>query len=140
MTHLAYAPTGSTQRVPRPRHFLMTPPRHFAVEYAINPWMHPGIEVDRDLALRQWQTLADTYRSLGHRVDVLDPVLGAVDLRPGAAPTSSDPLVMSSTAATVTAGTARSSTSSGAGSGCSSRRSDATAARVRSSSDSSRRR
>ncbi len=80
MTNLAYAPTGSTQRVPRPRHFLMTPPRHFAVEYAINPWMHPGIEVDRDLALRQWQTLADTYRRLGHRVDLLDPVAGLPDM------------------------------------------------------------
>jgi N-dimethylarginine dimethylaminohydrolase len=80
MTNLAYAPTGSTQRVPRTRHFLMTPPRHFAVEYAINPWMHPGVEVDRDLALRQWQTLADTYRRLGHRVDVLDPVAGLPDM------------------------------------------------------------
>lgn len=80
MTHLAYAPTGSTQRVPRPRHFLMTPPRHFAVEYAINPWMHPGVEVDRDLALRQWQTLGDTYRRLGHRVDVLEPVPGLPDM------------------------------------------------------------
>lgn len=80
MTNLAYAPTGRARRVPRARHFLMTPPRHFAVEYAINPWMHPGADVDRDLALRQWQTLADTYRRLGHRVDVLEPVPGLPDM------------------------------------------------------------
>lgn len=80
MTNLAYAPAASTRRTPRTRHFLMTPPRHFAVEYAINPWMHPGVEVDRDLALRQWQTLVDTYRRLGHRVDVLDPVDGLPDM------------------------------------------------------------
>lgn len=80
MTDLAYAPTGHAPRTPRARHFLMTPPRHFAVEYAINPWMHPGVDVDRDLALRQWQILADTYRSLGHRVDVLDPVPGLPDM------------------------------------------------------------
>ena len=80
MTDLAYAPAGSTQRRPRPRHYLMTPPRHFAVEYAINPWMHPGVEVDRELALRQWQGLVDTYRRLGHRVDLLDPVEGLPDM------------------------------------------------------------
>ncbi|HYI53396.1 MAG TPA: arginine deiminase family protein [Microlunatus sp.] len=80
MTNLAYAPADSTQRRPRPRHYLMTPPRHFAVEYVINPWMHPGADVDRDLALRQWQGLVDTYRRLGHRVDVVDPVEGLPDM------------------------------------------------------------
>jgi N-dimethylarginine dimethylaminohydrolase len=80
MTNLAYAASTTAQRRSRPRHYLMTPPRHFAVEYAINPWMHPEVEVDVDLALRQWQRLVDTYRSLGHRVDLLDPVEGLPDL------------------------------------------------------------
>ena len=52
MTDLAYAPAGSTQRRPRPRRYLMTPPRHFAVEYAINPWMHPSVAVDADARAR----------------------------------------------------------------------------------------
>jgi len=80
MTNLAYAAATTVERSPRPRHYLMTPPRHFAVEYAINPWMHPGVEVDVDLALRQWQSLVDTYRSLGHRVDLVDPVDGLPDM------------------------------------------------------------
>jgi N-dimethylarginine dimethylaminohydrolase len=80
MTNLAYAATTTAERSPRPRHYLMTPPRHFAVEYAINPWMHPGVAVDVDLALRQWQSLVDGYRSLGHRVDLLDPVEGLPDM------------------------------------------------------------
>jgi ornithine--oxo-acid transaminase len=80
MTNLAYAATTTAECRPRPRHYLMTPPRHFTVEYAINPWMHPEVGVDVDLALRQWQGLVDAYRSLGHRVDLLDPVEGLPDL------------------------------------------------------------
>jgi N-dimethylarginine dimethylaminohydrolase len=55
-------------RRPAPRRFLMCPPEHFAVEYAINPWMDPQAPVDRDLALAQWRGLVDTYRALGHEV------------------------------------------------------------------------
>ena len=29
-------------RTATPRHYLMCPPTHFAVDYAINPWMQPG--------------------------------------------------------------------------------------------------
>lgn len=80
MTDLAYTAPRVVERRPRPRRYLMTPPRHFAVEYAINPWMHPGVTVDVDLALQQWRQLADTYRRLGHRVDQLDPVAGLPDM------------------------------------------------------------
>ncbi|MBM0260664.1 amidinotransferase, partial [Micromonospora sp. 4G55] len=31
--------TVNQQRVPRKRTYLMCSPEHFAVEYAINPWM-----------------------------------------------------------------------------------------------------
>jgi N-dimethylarginine dimethylaminohydrolase len=58
----------------------MCPPVHFAVEYAINPWMHPGVPVDRGLALAQWDALRRTYLDLGHRVDLLDPVPGLPDM------------------------------------------------------------
>lgn len=80
MTNLAYVAFPTAERIWRPRHYLMTPPRHFEVAYAINPWMHPGEAVDAARALRQWQGLVDTYRSLGHRVDVLDPVEGLPDM------------------------------------------------------------
>jgi N-dimethylarginine dimethylaminohydrolase len=67
-------------RTATPRHYLMCPPTHFAVEYAINPWMSPGTAVDRDLALAQWDALRRTYLDLGHRVDLLTPVPGLPDM------------------------------------------------------------
>ncbi len=58
----------------------MTAPRHFAVEYAINPWMDTSVPVDVDLALRQWETLRATYIDLGHTVDLVDAVAGLPDM------------------------------------------------------------
>ncbi|MBW0103270.1 amidinotransferase [Pseudonocardia sp. KRD-291] len=58
----------------------MCRPEYFAVEYVINPWMHPDVPVDRDLAIRQWESLRATYLRLGHRVDLLDPVPGLPDM------------------------------------------------------------
>ncbi len=68
------------QRVARPRHYLMCPPTHFAVTYAINPWMDPDTGVDVELALLQWTSLADAYRMLGHHVDTITPVEGLPDM------------------------------------------------------------
>jgi N-dimethylarginine dimethylaminohydrolase len=67
-------------RTPTPRHYLMCPPTYFTVEYAINPWMHPGIDVDRHRALAQWNALRRTYLDLGHRVDLLAPMPGLPDM------------------------------------------------------------
>lgn len=64
----------------RPHHFLMCPPTHFAVEYAINPWMDPSVPVDRDRALNQWRRLRDLYRTLGHRVSEIAPIEGLPDM------------------------------------------------------------
>jgi N-dimethylarginine dimethylaminohydrolase len=58
----------------------MCPPTYFTVEYAINPWMHPGIDVDRHRALAQWNALRRTYLDLGHRVDLLAPMPGLPDM------------------------------------------------------------
>jgi N-dimethylarginine dimethylaminohydrolase len=58
----------------------MCPPRYFAVTYAINPWMDPGVPVDAELALRQWTALAAVYTDLGHHVDVIDPQPGLPDM------------------------------------------------------------
>ncbi|KID32419.1 N-dimethylarginine dimethylaminohydrolase [Prauserella sp. Am3] len=67
-------------RIPTPRHYLMCPPRHFAVEYSINPWMDPSRPVDVELAMRQWTTLRDLYRELGHTVDEVPPQPGLPDM------------------------------------------------------------
>ena len=52
--------------------YLMCPPDHFTVQYAINPWMASGEPVDTARAMRQWQRLRDTYRALGHTVQFID--------------------------------------------------------------------
>jgi N-dimethylarginine dimethylaminohydrolase len=67
-------------RRPRPRRYLMCPPEFFDVVYAINPWMRPQVPVDRARALRQWQGLVATLRSLGHEVEVIDAVSGLPDM------------------------------------------------------------
>ncbi|QOV39927.1 amidinotransferase [Streptomyces ferrugineus] len=67
-------------RVPRRRRFLVCEPRHFAVQYAINPWMQPDVRVDVDLAQEQWQALIHAYRSHDHAVDTLEPVAGLPDM------------------------------------------------------------
>ncbi|UMB68702.1 dimethylargininase [Mycobacterium paraterrae] len=69
-----------TDRTATVRHYVMTPPRFFAVEYAINPWMDITTPVDASVALTQWQRLRDVYRQLGHHVDVVEPVPGLPDM------------------------------------------------------------
>ncbi|NEA65722.1 dimethylargininase [Streptomyces sp. SID12488] len=67
-------------RVPRSRRFLVCEPRHFAVQYAINPWMNPDTRVDVDLAQEQWRSLISAYRAHGHTVDTVEPVAGLPDM------------------------------------------------------------
>jgi N-dimethylarginine dimethylaminohydrolase len=62
------------------RTYLMCPPEHFAVEYAINPWMNPDKPVDVELASRQWQRLGEVFTSLGHTVRTIAPVAGLPDM------------------------------------------------------------
>lgn len=68
------------ERVARPRRYLMCPPEHFAVSYAINPWMDVALGVDRALAMRQWETLRETYLDLGHDVELIAPEPGLPDM------------------------------------------------------------
>lgn len=79
MTDLTLAPRQAPERRARLRRYLMTPPEHFAVSYAINPWMDPAVPVDVGRALAEWRILRDTYRRLGHRVDELAPPPGLPD-------------------------------------------------------------
>lgn len=69
----------STRRA-RTRRFVMTAPTHFAVQYAINPWMDPTIGVDVGRAVAQWEGLWRTYTELGHTVELVDPVPGLPDM------------------------------------------------------------
>jgi N-dimethylarginine dimethylaminohydrolase len=72
----ALQPTRSA----RTRHYAMTAPTHFAVEYAINPWMDTSTPVDTGLAVRQWETLRRVYLDLGHTVDLVTPTPGLPDM------------------------------------------------------------
>lgn len=58
----------------------MCPPKHFAVEYAINPWMDVTAAVDVELAVKQWDRLRETLVGLGHNVRLLTPELGLPDM------------------------------------------------------------
>jgi N-dimethylarginine dimethylaminohydrolase len=68
------------ERAARVRHYAMTAPTFFAVDYAINPWMDTTTPVDIDVATAQWENLRDTYRRLGHIVDLVEPVAGLPDM------------------------------------------------------------
>jgi N-dimethylarginine dimethylaminohydrolase len=63
-----------------PRRYLMCPPEHFAVTYAINPWMAPDQPTDRARAMRQWARLRQVYLDLGHQVRTITPVPGLLGL------------------------------------------------------------
>src|SRR2546429_2994791 len=65
---------------PQTRTYLMCAPEHFAVEYAINPWMHPDNPVDTANARRQWERLRDTLTGLGHEVSTITPEPGLPDM------------------------------------------------------------
>jgi len=74
------APPRCGARTPRARRYVMTSPDFFAVEYAINPWMNLAAPVDRRAAALQWESLYETYLSLGHTVDLVRPEPGLPDM------------------------------------------------------------
>lgn len=68
------------ERSARQKTVLMTRPEHFTVSYRINPWMEPTNPTDTSVALRQWQTLYDTYVRLGFHIELIDPIAGLPDM------------------------------------------------------------
>lgn len=70
----------TNERVQQHRRYLMCRPEHFTVSYSINPWMEPSRPTDTNLAIQQWQALYDTYVSLGHEIELIDPVEGLPDM------------------------------------------------------------
>jgi arginine dihydrolase len=80
VTPMTVSAAVSAPRVATNRRYLMCEPRHFAVTYAINPWMDPSQPVDTELAVRQWRALAETYRRLGHDVLEIEPIESLPDM------------------------------------------------------------
>ncbi|OBJ96665.1 N-dimethylarginine dimethylaminohydrolase [Mycolicibacterium fortuitum] len=70
----------SSARTATTRHYAMTAPEYFTVEYAINPWMDTSTPVDTTLALTQWEVLRQVYVDLGHTVDLVTPCSGLPDM------------------------------------------------------------
>jgi len=62
------------------RTVLMCRPEFFTVVYRINPWMDPALPTDTSLAVRQWETLYQTYLDLGFDVKLIDPIDGLPDM------------------------------------------------------------
>lgn len=75
-SHSTLPPTRSA----RTRHYAMTAPTHFAVEYAINPWMDTSTAVDTVRAIEQWENLRSVYLDLGHTVELVGPRQGLPDM------------------------------------------------------------
>ncbi|MEW1614268.1 MULTISPECIES: dimethylargininase [unclassified Streptomyces] len=69
---------GDRQTIPR--RYLMCRPSYFGVTYSINPWMDPDKPSSADVALGQWKDLHDTFASLGHDVQLIEPVAGLPDM------------------------------------------------------------
>jgi N-dimethylarginine dimethylaminohydrolase len=67
-------------RVASKRTILMCRPDFFTVVYRINPWMDPALPTDTSLAVRQWETLYQTYLDLGFDVKLVDPIDGLPDM------------------------------------------------------------
>src|SRR5260370_4604212 len=71
---------GPRRRQASARGYLMCQPEHFAVTYAINPWMEPEKPTDAARAMRQWARLRQVYLDLGHDVRTIEPVAGLPDM------------------------------------------------------------
>ena len=74
----------STAAPSSPPHFLICPPRHFAVTYSINPWMNPQAWAEGGAALyadaqRQWAGLRHALEVAGAALETLEPAPGLPD-------------------------------------------------------------
>ncbi|MFI0367755.1 dimethylargininase [Actinomadura sp. 1N219] len=74
------APGVGAERTARRRRYLMCRPEHFAVTYAINPWMDPAAGASAAKAVAQWEALRAAYLTLGHEVSLIEPIEGLPDM------------------------------------------------------------
>lgn len=63
-----------------PEKFFMCRPTFFDVVYEINPWMDVANRPDNGLALKQWESLKQTYLDLGAAVEEVEPLPDAPDM------------------------------------------------------------
>jgi N-dimethylarginine dimethylaminohydrolase len=73
------AETKKETMPPAPRRFYLTKPTQFQIEYSINKWMDPKVQVDLPKAQQQWDALLKTYKELGAEVEVFEPLEGWPD-------------------------------------------------------------
>lgn len=60
--------------------FLMCPPRHYDVDYVINPWMEGNVhKSSRDRAVEQWEKLYHVLKEYAV-VDLIEPQIGVPDM------------------------------------------------------------
>lgn len=64
---------------PQP-HIMMCSPDFYSIQYEINPWMDRGQPVDRQLAMKQWESLRALLEEVGAQVSTIDPVEGLPDM------------------------------------------------------------
>lgn len=60
--------------------FLMCSPEYFNVSYQINPWMNGARQPDAKLAMKEWQALYDLLKTLGAKVQLIEPVRNLPDM------------------------------------------------------------
>jgi N-dimethylarginine dimethylaminohydrolase len=58
----------------------MCRPAYFDVTYSINPWMDPDRPTSAQTSQDQWKRLHDTFITLGHDVELIEPVPGLPDM------------------------------------------------------------
>lgn len=82
MTSLTVDPTThiAGDKMASPKSVLMCRPDYFTVSYRINPWMFPENPTDQSKALDQWNSLYETYLTLGIDVDLIEPIPGLPDM------------------------------------------------------------
>jgi N-dimethylarginine dimethylaminohydrolase len=62
------------------RHYLLTEPNHFRVDYAINPFMHLDDQPDPVRARQQWLSLVAAIEAAGAEVEVIAQLPEAPDM------------------------------------------------------------
>jgi N-dimethylarginine dimethylaminohydrolase len=58
----------------------MCPPDYYGIEYEINPWMDRRRQVDRELAVKQWNDLRAILEGMGAKISQLQPAPGLPDM------------------------------------------------------------
>lgn len=59
---------------------LLCQPKHFDIEYEINPWMDIKNQPNNSKANKQWQSLYDLYLKLGIEVELIEQPKGLPDM------------------------------------------------------------